>query len=142
MTPEADHRAAPDAEAGAAPLRLWLQDEAQGAGRMCVFHAPFRLGFGDECDIRLEGEEGPDVLFEVEQARGPLLVARAVAPSEYESYVDLTLDGKPLRDTRRGLAPGSRRARASRSSTSTAASATRWWSHRARRRCARATWRC
>ena len=97
-----------DGESGAAPLELWLEDKSAGVGRMCVLHEPFRLGFGAECDIRLEGEEGPDVLFEVEQARGPLLVARALAPSEYEGFVDLTLNGEPLRGQAQGLSPGSR----------------------------------
>ncbi len=92
----------------APPLRVWLEDDAKGAGRMCVLREPFRLGFGAECDIRLEGDEGPAVLFEVEQASGPLLVARALAPAEFDRYVDLRVNGEPLHGPAQDVSPGAR----------------------------------
>lgn len=95
------------ATGGANTLRLRLVEDGRRHPRMCLLGEPFRLGFGAQCDIRLEGGQGPDVVFEVEQTPGSLLVARAVAPAECENYLELRVDGQPLGGTERGLAPGS-----------------------------------
>lgn len=88
-------------------MRLRLVADSEGGSRFCELEQPFRLGFGEQCDIRLEGGSGPEVLFQVERARGPVLVARAVAPTECANYVDLRLDGEPLQQAVQGLAAGS-----------------------------------
>jgi S1-C subfamily serine protease len=103
-----------DAEAGRArrrrslPLRLKYEGEDGESGHERVLRAPFRLGFGDDCDIRLHGGKGPDVVFQVERTRGPLLIAQALPPQECEHYVELTIDGEPLRQPLKELHPGAR----------------------------------
>ena len=67
-----------------------------------------RFGYGRDCELVLEGEGGPPVLFEVHATRGPLQIATRVPPEELASYVDLQVDGAPLDEPLRTLAPGSR----------------------------------
>jgi len=97
--------------ARALPLRVWVSDDSAVEGRMCLLRKPFRLGFGAECDIRLDagaGEEGPPILFELQRTSGPLLIASAVPPQECAHYVDLRVNGEPLQHAVQELAPGSR----------------------------------
>ena len=106
MNDEPDRRPGARGAARAAP-RLALADGSGEPLRMCELREPFRLGFGEECDIRLEGAEGPPVLFQVEEAPGTLLVARVMVPAECENYVDLRIDGEPVQAPLQGLSPGS-----------------------------------
>lgn len=78
-------------------------------GKKRTLRRPFRLGYGSDCDVRLEGGSGgPEVVFEVERAQGPLLVARAVPVEEFDRYVELRINGEPLRHPVQQIEPGSR----------------------------------
>jgi len=89
-------------------LRLWLADDRDARGRMCLLREPFRFGFGEECDVSLEGDAGPAVLFAIEQTDGPLLVAKAIPREEFDRFVELQVDGEPMPEAVRELAQGSR----------------------------------
>ena len=67
-----------------------------------------RFGYGSDCELVLEGEDGPPVLFEVHATDGPLQIATRVPPEELASYVDLEVDGAPLDEPVRTLGPGTR----------------------------------
>ncbi len=101
-------RSSADRRVSSLPLRLKLEPEDGGPAHERVLRSPFRLGFGPECDIQLGGEQGPEVVFQVERARGPLLIASALPPEEYDHFVELKIDGEPLRQPVKELHPGTR----------------------------------
>jgi len=90
------------------PLRLKLAAHGDGPAHERVLRDCFRIGYGDDCDIQLPGGPGPGVVFEVENARGPLLIARALPPEEISNYVDVQIDGEPLVHSQQTLKPGAR----------------------------------
>ena len=69
---------------------------------------PMRLGFDDGCELALEGDDGPPILFEIHRLPGPLQIATRVPPGEMAHYVELAVDGTPLDEPVRTLQPGSR----------------------------------
>ena len=89
-------------------MRLELAAHGDGPAHERVLRDCFRIGYGDDCDIQLPGGPGPGVVFEVENARGPVLIARALPPEEISNYVDVQIDGEPLVHSQQTLEPGAR----------------------------------
>jgi S1-C subfamily serine protease len=88
--------------------RLRYRFHPSGKRRAGVVEQPLRLGYGEECELALEGGEGPPVLFEVHKLPGPLQIATRVPPADMANYVELRVDGAPLDEPVRALRPGSR----------------------------------
>lgn len=98
----------PAARGRSLPLRLKVAAHEGAPAHERVLRGCFRLGYAKDCDIQLLGGDGPGVLFEVENARGPLLIARALPPQECANYVDVRIDGEPLAGSQQTLNPGAR----------------------------------
>lgn len=90
------------------PLRFRCTAEDGEPAKEGVVRDRFRLGYGDGCDVQLPGGNGPGVVFEVENRRGPLLIARALPPEECARYVDLRINGEPLGESQQMIHPGAR----------------------------------
>jgi S1-C subfamily serine protease len=90
------------------PLRLVLKAGPGEAASERVLPGRFSLGYADDCDIQLQGAQGPGVVFEVVDVPGPLLVARALPPEGCGHYVDVQIDGEPFVESQQTLHPGAR----------------------------------
>ncbi len=72
------------------------------------FEHPFRLGYGKDCDLFLDGGPGPAVLLELERARGPVRLSTQVPIEGLGDRIALSVNGKPIEDGVQDLRPGSR----------------------------------
>ena len=95
-------------DVGSLPVRVRFKTSNGAPRQERVLRDRFRLGFGDDCDIRLTGAKGPNVVFEVQGERGPLLVATALPPEEFSNYVEVSIDGEPLKQSLTTLHSGAR----------------------------------
>lgn len=95
----------------ARPIRLGVGDRDRGRRRHSLrsFDAPLRFGYGTECcDVCFEGDDGPQVLFELARTGGPIEIRSRVGADALAAHADLTVDGRPLRFPVHALRPGSR----------------------------------
>ncbi|MDX1434284.1 MAG: trypsin-like peptidase domain-containing protein, partial [Gammaproteobacteria bacterium] len=60
------------------------------------------------CEVRLDGDSGPEVVCRLERARGPLRILSPLAEREREGRVDVLVDGHPIRGPAEDVRPGSR----------------------------------
>ena len=88
-------------------LRIRLRDNGGHSTRTRVVNAPFTLGYGRQCDLRVANVDGPDVLFELQQFDGPVLIARGAEEGGHDRFAELKLDREPIRGAWQPLASGS-----------------------------------
>ena len=90
------------------PIRVDLEDGLGSAPRKLEFDESLRLGYGDSCELRLDGESGPEVICAVERAHGPFRIWTPTAPAERDERVEIQVDGRPLSGPAQDIGPGSR----------------------------------
>lgn len=90
------------------PIRVDLEDGVGSKPRQVEFQESLRLGYGDHCDLRLDGESGPEVICAVERAHGPFRIWTPTEAREREEQVEIQVDGQPLTGPARDIGPGSR----------------------------------
>ncbi len=56
------------------PIYVDLEDGLTSARRKLEFEDSLRLGYGEHCELRLDGEAGPEVICNLERARGPFRI--------------------------------------------------------------------
>jgi S1-C subfamily serine protease len=90
------------------PIRVDLEDGRETTPRTLEFDESLRLGYGDHCELRLDGESGPEVICAVERAHGPFRIWTPTAPAERDERVEVQVDGHPLTGPAQDIGPGSR----------------------------------
>lgn len=85
-----------------------VEDGQRDKARMHSFYQPFRLGYGKQCDLYLDGAKGPDVLIELNRVRGPLRLSTPLARDELRTHVDISVNGRPLEEPIQELEAGTR----------------------------------
>lgn len=90
------------------PIRISVSDRDSGKRYTYRFQQPLRLGYGQGCEVDLHGGPGPEVLFELERAQGPVRLSTALPLEDLQERVLLSVDGKPLSTPVQDLRPGSR----------------------------------
>ena len=90
------------------PIRVDVEDGVESAPRKLEFDESLRLGYGDSCELRLDGETGPEVICGVERAHGPFRIWTPTAPAERDEQVEIEVDGHPLTGPAQDIGPGSR----------------------------------
>jgi S1-C subfamily serine protease len=90
------------------PIRVDLEDGRETTPRPLEFDESLRLGYGDHCELRLDGESGPEVICAVERAHGPFRIWTPTAPAERDERVEVQVDGHPLTGPAQDIGPGSR----------------------------------
>ena len=90
------------------PIHVDLEDGLESAPRKLEFDESLRLGYGDSCELRLDGESGPEVICGVERTHGPFRIWTPMGPSERDEHVEIQVDGHPLTGPAQDIGPGSR----------------------------------
>ena len=68
---------------------------------------PLRIGYGDDCDLRLDGASGPDVLLELQRGDQPLRLIAKHGSDDVDRCIELYVDGERVRPPVESLASGS-----------------------------------
>lgn len=66
-----------------------------------------RLGYGDTSEVNLGEGEGPPVVVELTRSEGTRRISTPLTPEDLGRFVELSVDGEPLRDPGRELRAGS-----------------------------------
>lgn len=90
------------------PIHVDLEDGVSSAPRSADFYDSLRLGYGEHCELRLDGEAGPEVVCKVERAQGPFRIWTPMEPGEREERVEVLVDGHVLGGVAEDIGPGSR----------------------------------
>lgn len=56
------------------PIHVNLEDDSGAVTRSLEFDDSLRLGYGERCELRLDGESGPEVICHLERTRGPFRI--------------------------------------------------------------------
>lgn len=90
------------------PIHVALEDGLGSAPRRLEFEDSLRLGYGEHCELRLDGEAGPEVICNVERAGGPFRIWTPTDPAERDERVEILVDGHALTGPAQDIGPGSR----------------------------------
>ncbi len=90
------------------PIHVDLEDGSNTAPRTFEFDNTLRLGYGEHCELRLDGESGPEVICNLERAQGPLRIWTPMDSGERDERVEVSVDGHRLTGAARDVGPGSR----------------------------------
>jgi S1-C subfamily serine protease len=90
------------------PVRVDLDDGPGSVPRRLEFEDSLRLGYGEHCELRLDGEAGPEVICNLERANGPFRIWTPTDPAERDERVEILVDGHALTGATQDLRPGSR----------------------------------
>ena len=56
------------------PIHVDREDGLTSARRRLEFDDSLRVGCGERCELRLDGESGPEVICNLQRARGPFRI--------------------------------------------------------------------
>lgn len=90
------------------PIHVDLHDSLDSAPRRFAFEDSLRLGYGEHCELRLDGEAGPEVVCNLERTQGPFRICRPTDPAEHDERVEILVDGHALTGSSEDIGPGSR----------------------------------
>jgi S1-C subfamily serine protease len=90
------------------PIYVDLEDGLTSARRRLELEDSLRLGYGEHCELRLDGETGPEVICSLERARGPFRIWTPTEPGEGDEQVEILVDGHALTGATQDIGPGSR----------------------------------
>ena len=90
------------------PIQVDLEDGVESTPRTLEFDESLRLGYGDHCELRLDGESGPEVICAVERAHGPFRIRTPTEPQDLDEHVEIQVNGHPLTSPAEDIGPGSR----------------------------------
>ncbi len=90
------------------PIHVDLEDGLSSVRRSLEFEDSLRLGYGEHCDLRLDGASGPEVICSLERARGPFRIWTPPAPDDGDERVEILVDGHALTGPAQDIGPGSR----------------------------------
>ena len=90
------------------PIHVDLEDGVGSALKTLEFDESLRLGYGEQCELRLDGENGPEIVCGLERAHGPFRIWTPTEPGKRDERVEIQVDGRPLTEPARDIGPGSR----------------------------------
>ena len=90
------------------PIHVDLEDGSGTVTRTLAFDDSMRLGYGEHCELRLDGESGPEVICKLERTRGPFRIWTPTEPGERDEQVEILVDGHALTGPTQDIGPGSR----------------------------------
>lgn len=90
------------------PVHVAVEDELKKGAKRFSFDEVLSLGYGEHCEVRLDGETGPETVCRLERTRGPLRVSTLLAPEQLDGQVELSIDGRPMHWPTEDVQPGSR----------------------------------
>jgi len=90
------------------PIRVDIEDSTGSPSRSISFDDTLRLGYGEHCELRLDGESKPEVVCNLQRDRGPLRIWTPMESGEPDDSVEVRVDGHPLSASAQDLHPGSR----------------------------------
>jgi len=90
------------------PVRVDLEEGPGSVPRRLEFEDSLRLGYGEHCELRLDGEAGPEVICNLERANGPFRIWTPTDPAERDDRVEILVDGHALTGASQDIRPGSR----------------------------------
>ncbi len=90
------------------PIHVDLEDGVGSALKTLEFDESLRLGYGEQCELRLDGEGGPEIVCGLERAHGPFRIWTPTEPGKRDERVEIQVDGRPLTEPARDIGPGSR----------------------------------
>lgn len=90
------------------PIHVVLEDGSGSVTRTVAFDDSVRLGYGEHCELRLDGESGPEVVCSLERTRGPFRIWTPSEPGERDEQVEILVDGQALTGATKDIGPGSR----------------------------------
>lgn len=90
------------------PIHVDLEDGLTSARRSLEFDDSLRVGYGEHCELRLDGESGPEVICNLERAHGPFRIWTPTEPGERDERVEILVDGHALTGPTQDIGPGSR----------------------------------
>lgn len=90
------------------PIQVDLEDGLGSAPRRLEFDNSLSLGYGEHCELRLDGEAGPEVICSLERASGPFRIWTPTDPAERDERVKVLVDGHALAGAAQNIGPGSR----------------------------------
>jgi S1-C subfamily serine protease len=85
-----------------------LEDGSGTVARRLAFDDSLRLGYGEHCEVRLDGESGPEVVCNLERARGPFRIWTPPSAEDRDENVEVLVDGHPVAGPAKDIGPGSR----------------------------------
>lgn len=88
-------------------LRVRINDGEIPKPRTMTFRDSLRLGYGNVCDVQMEGEDGPSVLFEVRPGKGAPNLSTPLKLEDLNRFVEVSVDGEPYQGHEHKLVPGS-----------------------------------
>jgi S1-C subfamily serine protease len=90
------------------PIHVDVEDGLGTPAKTLEFDESLRLGYGEHCELRLDGEGGPEIVCGLERARGPFRIWTPTEPGERDERVEIQVDGRPLTAPAQDIGPGSR----------------------------------
>jgi S1-C subfamily serine protease len=90
------------------PIHVDVEDGLGTPVKTLRFDESLRLGYGEHCELRLDGEGGPEIVCGLERTRGPFRIWTPTAPGDGDEHVEIQVDGQPLTAPTQDIGPGSR----------------------------------
>lgn len=92
------------------PVRVRISQKHSDQSPINEYHldAPFTIGYGKECEIKLPKGNGPDRLFEFAPSTKPGSISLPLKPAIEKGGFEFFLDGKTITDNTLDIKPGNR----------------------------------
>ena len=90
------------------PIHVDLDGGPDSAPQTFELGESLRLGYGEHCELRLDGEAGPEVICNLERTNGPYRIWVPAEAGERDDRVEVRVDGQALTDAAQDVGPGSR----------------------------------
>ncbi len=88
------------------PIHVDLEEGLKSDPRKLTFNESLKLGYGEHCEVRLDGESGPEEVCSLERARGPYRLWVAPGTSGSEGNIEVLVDGHRVTGATQDLQPG------------------------------------
>ena len=88
------------------PIHVNLEEGLKSDPRKLTFNESLKLGYGEHCEVRLDGESGPEEVCCLERARGPYRIWVPPGITESNGSVEVLVDGHPVMGATQDLQPG------------------------------------
>ena len=89
------------------PIHVNLDGGPGSATQSFELEDSLRLGFGEHCELRLDGEDGPEVICNLERTNGPYRIWLPAEGDERDERVEIRVDGQVLTGATKDIGPGS-----------------------------------
>jgi len=88
-------------------VRITQSDDADKTVQEYKLNAPFSIGYGDHCEVKLPKGEGPDRLFEFAPMENSSAISIPLEQAIERGGFDIYVDGESVSDSKVEIEPGS-----------------------------------